>query len=90
MDSESQQREGGQAESTAPAQPEEAEAIQKHIAAAEKKREELKPEWLAQYEIQERLSAEPSHGDTSSTADQPTAAHQSSTGDGSSTARTES
>ncbi|EJF64933.1 hypothetical protein DICSQDRAFT_159896 [Dichomitus squalens LYAD-421 SS1] len=59
--------EGVQEESIALSIPEEAEVIQKHIENAQKKREGLKPDWLAQYELQQRLSTDPSRENAAGT-----------------------
>ncbi|KAI1796835.1 hypothetical protein LXA43DRAFT_984722 [Ganoderma leucocontextum] len=80
----------GDPASTAPLDPAEAESLQNHAAAAEKRREEKKPEWLAQYEIQQRLSAgTPEVAATSSVADESNTGGKSSIGDTSSTAGVE-
>ncbi|TBU33303.1 hypothetical protein BD311DRAFT_652077 [Dichomitus squalens] len=75
--------EGVQEESIALSIPEEAEAIQKHIENAKKKREGLKPDWLAQYELQQRLSIDPS-GENAAGTEHATAADRTSSADTSS------
>lgn len=78
----------GDPRSTTLLDPAEAETLQKHAAAVEKKREEKKPEWLAQYEIQQRLSGGMSGvAESSSVADESNISQgKSNTGDTSSTA----
>ncbi len=77
----------GDPASTALLDPAEAESLQNHAAAVEKRREEKKPEWLAEYEIQQRLSADASSVvESSSVADESNTGGNSSPGDTSSTA----
>ncbi|KAM5535917.1 hypothetical protein V8D89_010357 [Ganoderma adspersum] len=80
----------GESEGIAPLDPAEGENLQNHAAAAEKRREEKKPEWLSQYEIQQRLSADSSDvAETSSVADKSNTGGKSNAGDTSSTAGVE-
>uniref|UniRef100_A0A5K1JSD7 43kDa secreted glycoprotein (Immunodominant antigen Gp43) n=1 Tax=Ganoderma boninense TaxID=34458 RepID=A0A5K1JSD7_9APHY len=83
----------GDPASTALLDPVAAENLQNHTAAAEKKREEMKPDWLAQYEIQRRLSAGMSGSDvaeSSSSTGESNTGGKSSAGDTSSAAGIES
>lgn len=71
----------GDSDGIAPLDPAEGDNLQNYAAAAEKRRQEKKPEWLAQYEIQQRLSADPSDvAETSSIAEESNTGDKSNAG----------